>query len=45
MSVAPQRPVHIPASMSDIPLIALVTSGHSDEETPEYAAIDDEWGM
>lgn len=41
MSVAPQRPAHIPASMSDIPFMAPVTSG---EETPEYAAFDDEWG-
>ena len=44
MSIAPQRPAHIPASMSDIPFIAPVTSGDNDEETPEYAAIDDEWG-
>jgi hypothetical protein len=44
MTVALRRPAHIPASMSDIPFIAPITSDDHAEETLEYAAIDDDWG-
>ena len=44
MSVALHRSTHIPTSISDIPLVAPLTSGDGDEGTPEYVTVDDKWG-
>jgi hypothetical protein len=43
-NVAPKQPANVPASMSDLQLVAPSASSDGDEGMLEYAAASDDWG-
>lgn len=43
-TVAPKQPANVPASMSDLQLVAPSASSDGDEGMLEYAAVSDDWG-